>query len=447
MPIPSVTDLARIVDLNLRRARVRSPGKRILSKLFEIVYFTSLKTEEGRSLQIRLVLVDPNNSDPTKPRNPRPDRWQITKLASPLPLTVPVLMKLSKAADPWSSSLAVYYDNAAEFFVWGLVDQTVHFNKQLVRETEAGGYAPPGLFQVVATGIADMTVYREFDFVARLAQDTLLRKQADVFWNGPVSKLLQIGVNNYRTAVWRRFREATDQNEWDYFLQDKWLSTLCRILISIQRYHHGGALLLTTQRTELDIKYGLRYSRLPSALTKLAIATITKDLVGMKLSDKYLDKGRGYLPADLYLDEAVADGDASDGEAEITGCVRFISALSCVDGLILSTPGLEVRGFGVEIRTKKEADAVFVSTTPAIRESALSRVEANHYGTRHRSMMRYCFAHPHSLGFVISQDGEIRAMTRVGKRLIMWENLKVLSSWEDLKKVERTKSGTKPDAS
>jgi hypothetical protein len=42
-------------------------------------------------------------------------------------------------------------------------------------------------------------------------------------------------------------------------------------------------------------------------------------------------------------------------------------------------------------------------------------------------MMRYCFAHPKSVGFVVSQDGEIRAMTRVGNRLIMWENLKVLS--------------------
>jgi hypothetical protein len=45
-------------------------------------------------------------------------------------------------------------------------------------------------------------------------------------------------------------------------------------------------------------------------------------------------------------------------------------------------------------------------------------------------MMRYCFANPKSVGFVISQDGEIRAMTRVGGRLIMWENLKVLSYLE-----------------
>lgn len=45
-------------------------------------------------------------------------------------------------------------------------------------------------------------------------------------------------------------------------------------------------------------------------------------------------------------------------------------------------------------------------------------------------MMRFCFAHPGSIGFVISQDGEIRAMARVKDRLVIWENLKVLHYWE-----------------
>jgi hypothetical protein len=45
-------------------------------------------------------------------------------------------------------------------------------------------------------------------------------------------------------------------------------------------------------------------------------------------------------------------------------------------------------------------------------------------------------AHRNSLGFVISQDGEIRAMTRIGERLVIWENLQVLSLWsDDFKKI------------
>ncbi|MDJ0365921.1 hypothetical protein QMK33_12225 [Hymenobacter sp. H14-R3] len=40
-------------------------------------------------------------------------------------------------------------------------------------------------------------------------------------------------------------------------------------------------------------------------------------------------------------------------------------------------------------------------------------------------MFAYCWNHAGSLGFVVSQDGDIRAITRVGDKLIMWENIKV----------------------
>jgi hypothetical protein len=40
-------------------------------------------------------------------------------------------------------------------------------------------------------------------------------------------------------------------------------------------------------------------------------------------------------------------------------------------------------------------------------------------------MMRYCYAVPGSVGFVISQDGEIRAMTRVGDDLVFWDSIRL----------------------
>jgi hypothetical protein len=40
-------------------------------------------------------------------------------------------------------------------------------------------------------------------------------------------------------------------------------------------------------------------------------------------------------------------------------------------------------------------------------------------------MMRYCFINPGSIGFVISQDGDIRAIAKKGKKVILWENIRV----------------------
>jgi hypothetical protein len=46
-------------------------------------------------------------------------------------------------------------------------------------------------------------------------------------------------------------------------------------------------------------------------------------------------------------------------------------------------------------------------------------------------MMRYCFSQPSSLGFVVSQDGDIRALMRMRDEIVMWDNLKIQSVWFD----------------
>jgi len=40
-------------------------------------------------------------------------------------------------------------------------------------------------------------------------------------------------------------------------------------------------------------------------------------------------------------------------------------------------------------------------------------------------MMRYCAKFPGSVGFVISQDGDVRVMTSVDGRLVIWENIQL----------------------
>jgi hypothetical protein len=430
MPAQSVQNLATIVNRRLKQLRITSPGIRALTGLFETLFFATLKTEEGKALQFRIVLVDPANPDPEKPTSPRPDRWKITSLTTRLPLTVSTLVKLSKAADPWNSSLAAYYDSSGEFFIWGLVDQSVQFNTMLVREADSG-YGLPGKFQVLAAGPADLSVHANFKFIARLQQDTILKTQTDIFWSGPISDCIDVPMQRYLANIWKKSNKPDRKSdEWlDQipYLAEEWIRTLCRILISIQRYRHGGALLLTNKTAQLDIKYRIQYDRLPKALRSLGSAGISYERAQTKIN-KYLDDPTvDDVPALLHLDESITETYVKDYTDEITGCVRFISSLSYVDGLILSTPDLSIRGFGVEIRTKKDPPQTFLSFDPLGRQSTFRPINPQQYGMRHRSMMRYCFAYPGSVGFVISQDGEIRVMTRVKQSVIIWENLKVLN--------------------
>ena len=107
------------------------------------------------------------------------------------------------------------------------------------------------------------------------------------------------------------------------------------------------------------------------------------------------------------------------------GAVRFIASLSCVDGFVLVDRRMVVHGFGVEVRTDNLLSDIHVARDSHANPKLLRQSELTQYGTRHRAMMRYCYDKPGSLGFVVSQDGDIRAMTRIADMLILWENIDV----------------------
>lgn len=94
---------------------------------------------------------------------------------------------------------------------------------------------------------------------------------------------------------------------------------------------------------------------------------------------------------------------------------------------------LKVYGFGVVITADDLPPEICRARDPAGLE--LEPMEYDHYGTRHRSMMRYCAAVPGSVGFVVSQDGDVRVMTSVGARLVMWENVRLqlhdFAEWDE----------------
>ncbi len=87
--------------------------------------------------------------------------------------------------------------------------------------------------------------------------------------------------------------------------------------------------------------------------------------------------------------------------------------------------GLKVQGFGVEITRRRDPDKVYAARGAQIGKGNLRQIDFARFGTRNRSMMQYCHHHPGSIGFVISQDGDIRAMTRLPRGLVLWENIRL----------------------
>jgi len=157
------------------------------------------------------------------------------------------------------------------------------------------------------------------------------------------------------------------------------------------------------------------------------------------INTDFFDKGRDFVSTDQYLDKEVAENQLEDTNHEIDGAVWFVSLLSRVDGLVLMDPNLCIRGFGVEITYDKDLDAVYCASTPNAPPSRLRKLDYKYFGTRHRSMMRYIAAVQPSVGFVLSQDGDVRAITRLDDKVVIWEDIRLqIDDFVKREKMSRT---------
>jgi hypothetical protein len=425
-------DLAKLVFSKLKHDKntALQPSIAVLTTLFENLFFTSLKTEEGQLIEVTITLISSADPDPNPPRKKVAHRWNCIHFEEEIPFTVKNLVKLSKAADPWSSSLAVDYNEANELFIWGLIDQSYHYQSFINYEsTSSAKPEQPGLFQATINDVGNIHVMLDYELIANLKQNVLISNYVDVFAKGPVRELLGNHNDQYKASVRQHFVEelgADVLDEWGGYIENVIGRSICRILIRMQDYQHGGAFLITPDtESGLSIKHRLSYDRLFKAIVNFIKFDIASFTHTETITNEYIDLGQDTLPSFLYLSESVAETDKNETSDELKGAIMFIASLSCIDGLVVLSTDLEVKSFGTVIRNVKAPEQIYISPQAVVDDSHLLPTSPTHYGTRHRSMFAYCWNNAGSLGFVVSQDGDIRAITRVGDKLIMWENIKV----------------------
>src|SRR5271170_6053120 len=200
MPASFPEDLASHVHEQLTHRKKSPPSKRVLTKLFETLYFASLKREETQPISCRVAFIDRENPDPHPPERVVPDRWRFFPLADDLPLTVRNLVKLSSAVDPWGSTLAVDANSEGKLRIWGLIDQSVHYTTFVMKEASSGPEMP-GVFQAMIQGTGEIAVYKTYVLLGSLQQDTLVKGQQRVFQSGPVHSKLMPSIKTFQQRV------------------------------------------------------------------------------------------------------------------------------------------------------------------------------------------------------------------------------------------------------
>ncbi|MDR6786049.1 hypothetical protein ABIE26_004481 [Pedobacter africanus] len=420
----TITDLAAYIWQNIKKStklEYRIPPSGILEELFETLYFASMNSEEGELIKVRVAFYNPN--EPVGFRRTRNiERYNYIPFGKPMPYDVKSIVKLSKSADPWSSSLAVYFDDDQELQIYGLIDQAVHTESYLNRESTTKP-DQAGLFQVSIIGIGSLSVIREYDLIATFKQNILVTQFLDVLRFGPISRLLKAKAKNFTDEIIKFIVSNdfdVDIEDYEPTIHNIWRDTLSRILIHIRNYRHGGAFLISAETTGLKINYTVSYDRLHKSMARLLKWTIACDVVEEEISIL----GDRNMKMDLFNEYLIGKSKKKSSENELKGAIRFIASHSCVDGLILFDDDLFEQGYGVFVQDLHAPKYIYQATDNTGTESLLVRKSLSHYGTRHQSMISFCYANEGSIGFVVSQDGDIRAFTKAGDKLIMWESIK-----------------------
>ena len=149
----TLTDrLAQDVHAKLKCLQLRNVRLPVLRLLLETAYMASQKTEEGRFVQGSLTFEDPQGLDIGRPSRQRANYPLFTVFSRRMPLTVSGFVKLARAIDAWTGSVAVFGTAKGNIRIWGLVDQLVQQNVFMTRE-EITGFANPGILTIRIDGV------------------------------------------------------------------------------------------------------------------------------------------------------------------------------------------------------------------------------------------------------------------------------------------------------
>jgi hypothetical protein len=106
-------------------------------------------------------------------------------------------------------------------------------------------------------------------------------------------------------------------------------------------------------------------------------------------------------------------------EHQLTDRLQLVAALSGVDGAVVLTDRLRLVGFGAELKGKPRLARVFKAMDSYGEER--EEVIPESFGTRHRSVFRFCAEFGGGTGFVHSQDGGLKAVKKIGGEVVFWD--------------------------
>jgi hypothetical protein len=396
---------------------VELPPKAVFDEIIDVSYHASLLTEEGRPTVFRIVFLDSQSRVSPRDDDELPPVTRYL-LKEPVPFTQGELRRLAPVADPRRVLIAVE-QSGGRLQIYGLVDIGMAL-WEMARHERVMGHSSPEALVVMSTRPGELSISRGDRPVLRLR-----RRDRD-----PGAKCLakrasrgvfRCGVRGIHPqclpAIWhqskpRRGRRAELRPPVVYrvgALVHSRAGTRRHAVVRAGGDHARG--LAPAEPCVDQVRLAQHAPR--DALVSAMAARLRHNALAERLQNRRTVKAE-----ELEQLDALA-GDQQTCEDAARDAARFIASLTAVDGAVVLTDTLRIIGFGAEVTASfSGGDKVHVAHTAEATET--KEVRFAEYGTRHRSAFRFVASLEPSVGFIMSQDGGVKAVRQVGSKLVMW---------------------------
>ena len=437
----------------LSLAVVDAPMPSALALFFDVLYEASFRTERGQPVLCSLLWQKPAafREFLSVPPEERPLCGSYVPFTSPVPFGVGSVLNLAKVLDPQASALAVWGGEGQTPHIHGLVNYGADSSLSTPAEWEAQA-GVCGSFRATILGPAHISVDAGLDYPIELKRNTLRAHAQSPLRRGPLRNRLAAALHPLTTEVRAQlppeiaassFLDAEAiplkdgsvfrfEYDWAENLEKLWITTLVRVLLKIRENGGGGAVLITPQAADsaererrLNVPYTLEFSGLQTLLQQRGALWMSQFIDAARALSEQPRTVQEMRPEELALPEMDPRTGPAGSDLEINQAIAFIASLSRMEGILLLTPQLTLKGFGAQSTGEDGGKDVFLAGDDQASEANLSPVPAHAFGPRCFALLRQCSLDPEAIGFFLTQDGDLRAMMQHEGKILVWDPVRL----------------------
>jgi hypothetical protein len=412
-----LTDLVKKIWPKDRLAQL--PLDHHLRQLFDIAYHASLLRDEDRQVTFRLLFGDPAamqlDAGP-------PDGLMPLVLDGRRPFEVQEIRRLAMAALFFRSMIGVCPTVGHDLQIWGVIVSGTRWLSSL-----AGGryHGPmePDLLLIHSLGPGHLTVNLGRDRIATLSGGQIESQALDLFKSKWLRRLSVHFRHRFLSDTFGEGNSASFVPIDTDFIQNLSHNIILRTLAVVRGSRHGGTLLLLHPQEDKLMKAqenAIRFKYLIADCPARRRYTQMLTRAMMRLSELSVERGEAQLGWAEY--QTLRDAQLSDLDEAFFDFAHFLADLMSVDGALVVTHGLELVGFGAELRAnapmlKQVRHGLDLEGEIFINESI------DNAGTRHRAVYRFCEKFSDCLAIVVSQDGTVQFVKNHHGSVTYWNQL------------------------